>query len=383
MAPSEVIDTASVVAFVETDSSNNSPESAETQITMKSDEDAAAAAVQEPRKVQSVRVPDLFSSIMSTRPAVNPNYFKVKAEGDRWIAKIMNFDERMAARNARVDLCFLASIWAPHADETALRMMLDWNHWVFLFDDQFDEGHLREDPIAAQQEIEQTTAIMADDAAPINPSSNPIRYVFQTCWLRLKERALPELQQRYREQHIRFFDQLIVQVQCAARGEVLSRDVQHYIDCRRGTIGAYPAIAVAEYGQGIRLPESVYQHNSMQECMRVSADLVLLVNDLLSYRKDLELGVEHNLIALLSEQHMTIQQSIDKIGDMVSDCYKRWYTALAEMPSFGEHVDREVLSFVEVCRYVALGNLHWSFKTGRYLGPEGHDVYETRVMNLP
>jgi hypothetical protein len=61
-----------------------------------------------------------------------------------------------------------------------------------------------------------------------------------------------------------------------ARGEVLTSDVDTYIDMRRGTIGAYPAIAVAEYGQGVKLPESVFQHNSLQECMRVSADLVLL-----------------------------------------------------------------------------------------------------------
>ncbi|KAI1297832.1 Presilphiperfolan-8-beta-ol synthase [Xylaria venustula] len=358
MAPSQVFDTAFVASIPDSDSSS-SIQSDETQPTMKSDSSFAA---KEPEMRKSVRVPDLFSSIMSTRPVVNPNYFKVKAEGDRWIAKIMNFDEKMNARNTRVDLCFLASIWAPDADETALRMMLDWNHWVrhpFLM--QFDEGHLKDDPVAAQEEIDQTMAIMADDAAPINPRQNPIRYVFQTCWLRLKERASPELQQRYKEQHKRFFDQLVVQVEAMASGEVLSRDVQHYLDCRRGTIGAYPAISVAEYGQGVRLPESVFQHNSLQECMRVSADLVLLVNDLLSYRKDLALGVDHNLIFLLSEQNLTIQQSIDKIGNMIDDCYRRWYTALAELPSYGEQIDCEVLTFVEVCRYVALGNLHWRY----------------------
>lgn len=44
---------------------------------------------------------------------------------------------------------------------------------------------------------------------------------------------------------------------------------------------------------------------------------------------------------------------------MIQDCYKRWYHALANMPVFGEEVDREVLRFVDGCRNVALGNLHW------------------------
>ncbi|OTA61599.1 Presilphiperfolan-8-beta-ol synthase [Hypoxylon sp. EC38] len=334
------------------------------------------------KKRRSVRIPDLFSSIMASKPVVNPNYFETKAEGDRWVARIMKMDEKTSAKNAKVDLCYLASIWAPDADDVALRMMLDWNHWVFLFDDQFDEGHLKEDPAAAQEEVDGTMAIMEEDSPLINQEENPIRYLFQTCWLRLKQRASPELQQRYKEQHKRFFDQLVLQVQQMDRGEILSRDVQTYLEVRRGTIGAYPAIALAEYGQGICLPQSIFSHNSLQECMRVSADLVLLVNDVLSYRKDLELGVDHNLIALLMEQDMSLQQSVDKIGVMIDGCYRRWYTALAELPSYGEKIDREVLRFVEVCRCVALGNLHWSFKTGRYLGPEGSDVHETRTMYL-
>ncbi|RYC55946.1 hypothetical protein CHU98_g10274 [Xylaria longipes] len=240
-------------------------------------------------------------------------------------------DEKTSTKNTRVDLCYLASIWAPMGDEEALRMMLDWSHWVFLFDDQFDEGHLKDDPVTAQEEVNATMSIMTDDAPFIHPDENPIRYVFQTCWQRLKRRASPELQQRYREQHKRFFDQLVVQVQRVACGEVLASDVQIYMEIRRGTIGAYRAIALSP---GV-------------------------VNDVLSYRKDLELGVDYNLISILQEKGLSIQQFIDQIGVMINDCYRRWYTALADLPSYGRGVDSEVLKFADVCRFVALGNLHW------------------------
>ena len=42
----------------------------------------------------------------------------------------MEQDEKWGQRNSKVDLCYLASIWAPHADEDALLMMFDWVHWV-------------------------------------------------------------------------------------------------------------------------------------------------------------------------------------------------------------------------------------------------------------
>ncbi|GJC85376.1 presilphiperfolan-8-beta-ol synthase [Colletotrichum liriopes] len=378
-----------------------------------------------------VRIPDLFGSIMATKPVVNPNYFAAKARGDRWIARVMNFDKVTAARNAKVDLCFLASIWAPDASEDRLVMMLDWNHWVRILyptfcqsvhlkanpfahrcfslttvrfscqsdclsqkttnvvrpNTEFDEGHLKEDPAAAAEEVRQTVAIMGGDAPLYTAESNPIRYVFQECWERLRSVSSQEMQQRWIDQHKRYFAQLLVQVDQQVSGQNFVRDVDAYMDLRRGTIGVYPAINLAEYGADVRLPQYVYDHPSLQECMKISADLVTLVNDVLSYRKDLELGVDHNLISLLMERDsLSIQQAVDKIGDMVNDCYRRWYLALAELPSYGEKIDYKVMKFIEICRAVAQGNLYWrgnSFQTGRYLGPEGHDVHETGIMHLP
>jgi len=49
------------------------------------------------------------------------------------------------------------------------------------------------------------------------------------------------------------------------------------------------------------------------------------------------------------------------LGEMLDECSRRWYRALAELPIYGEETDREVLRFVKVCRDVALGNLYWRF----------------------
>ncbi len=69
--------------------------------------------------------------------------------------------------------------------------------------------------------------------------------------------------------------------------------------------------------------------------------------------------MDHNLISLLIEQGLSTQQAVNRISTMLDDCYKRWYRALANMPVWGEKVDRQVLLFVDACRNVALGNLYW------------------------
>lgn len=43
---------------------------------------------------------------------------------------VMKYNEVEAAKNSKVDLCFLASIWSPIASEDRLKIMLDWHHWV-------------------------------------------------------------------------------------------------------------------------------------------------------------------------------------------------------------------------------------------------------------
>ncbi|KAL8970758.1 MAG: hypothetical protein Q9197_003640 [Variospora fuerteventurae] len=105
--------------------------------------------------------------------------------------------------------------------------------------------------------------------------------------------------------------------------------------------------------------------------------------NILSYKKDLALGVDHNLVSLLVEQGLSTQQALDKTGDMLDDCYRRWYSVLANMPVYGEEIDRQVLRFIDTCSCVALGNLYRRLKTGRYLGAEGDEVHETRKMTFP
>jgi hypothetical protein len=61
----------------------------------------------------------------------------------------------------------------------------------------FDDGHLKEDLTGAREEVKKTMAIM-DGSAPIyTRTSNPVRYVFQCCWQRVKKRSSPGMNDSY------------------------------------------------------------------------------------------------------------------------------------------------------------------------------------------
>lgn len=57
---------------------------------------ATTPPAEEPLEEQSsaklppfVHIPDLFSSIMASKPIVNPNYFAAKARGDLWAERLV------------------------------------------------------------------------------------------------------------------------------------------------------------------------------------------------------------------------------------------------------------------------------------------------------
>jgi hypothetical protein len=73
------------------------------------------------------------------------------------------------------------------------------------------------------------------------------------------------------------------------------------------------------------------------------------------------MGVDFNIINVLQRTGggLSVQEALDKIDVMLNNCYRRWYRALADMPIWGEETDRQVLRYVDICRDVALGCLHW------------------------
>ncbi|KAJ5371987.1 hypothetical protein N7517_003993 [Penicillium concentricum] len=323
----------------------------------------------------SITLPDLFCSIMATKPAVNPHYVGAKTKYTCLIVNALQEDDEYGAKIYNLDYAYMPAICVPYCDEAAFQILVDYNVWVFLFDDQFDEGDLRDNPVAAQEEIESTMAIMNGTRPSVSACEDPLGYVFQTS-------NMAAAQHRIRETHREFFRGQLQQVKDTHDLRPNSRDVQHYLEMRRKTIGATATFTLCEIVLGINLPPHVRDHPCLQELSFLSIKMIHLVNDLISYRKDLEERSDHNLIIVLMEQGISTQDAVDKIGERLNDCYKRWYAILADLPIWGEEIDRQVLEFIDLRKGLALGNLHWSFKSTRYLGTDGEKTRHTRLLNL-
>ncbi|KAK8134482.1 hypothetical protein PG984_006494 [Apiospora sp. TS-2023a] len=332
--------------------------------------------------IMEVVIPDLFTSILSVDPIQNPHYEGVKKEADIWIAKYvvdpqafleykltvahrnnrtLGYDKGAAHRNSRADFTYLVSWWAPRCDAEALRTMVDWQHWAFPWDDQFDEGHLKDDVFQAANNIIQTLSVLDDNYPIISRDTDPMSHAFQ--------RASPRLQHRYKQYMKHYMLGVLGQVH-ARQFDVAELSIPDYLDFRRRTIGVMPCTALVEYALGIDLPDYVINHQSLTDCREVAIDL--------------KQGEELSVIGILQAQGWSLQSALDEAGRMLDACYQRWSSAVAAMPSWGSVLDRQVLEYLDGLRNIALGSLLWSFRTGRYFDKEeGRRLRETRVLDVP
>ncbi|EKG10918.1 Terpenoid synthase [Macrophomina phaseolina MS6] len=224
-----------------------------------------------------IRIPDMFASFMSAEPRLNPHYAKVKQESEAWIEAVLHLEQKTAQRNSKADFTYLASLWIADADEEALRVVVDWLHWIFFFDDL---------------ECDATFATTDDSHPPVSAEEYPLRYVFQYNWYCFRKRASPELQERYRKSMKGYFDAVLGQVDVAAKS--LKLDVEAFMDFRRRSIGVFPTQELIEYADnpccdavladettaryahGIKLPQYVLHDKAVTELRRISADMTAL-----------------------------------------------------------------------------------------------------------
>jgi hypothetical protein len=83
-----------------------------------------------------------------------------------------------------------------------------------------------------------------------------------------------ELRERLVAMHVLYFDGVLQQVEDDIGQQASTCSIQAYLDRRILTIGVYPSIVITAQVEGVELPEHIFRHPSLQECMRLSCELV-------------------------------------------------------------------------------------------------------------
>ncbi|MFI9560303.1 terpene synthase family protein [Nonomuraea endophytica] len=280
----------------------------------------------------------------------------------------------------RTRVGWLAAYTAPSATWAGLRLLADWQMWLFAFDDGYcDESEHGAQPEAMIRRVVDFLGALDHRG----PALDDVRTVRSAAEARFHA-ALSDLAARLRAdaqgfQRARFLSAVsgYFMAQCwetanrsaAARGG-LPPSPAEYIRLRRDSGAVRTCIALTDVAGGYRLSAEDYDHPRVTALTDMAVDVACWANDILSYPKEVRRSrIVHSLPAVLGHwRQLTPQAALEAAARMHNQQVQRYLAA--ELP-IRAHAAEPLRRYLDDLRSWMTGNLRWSLSTGRYNTGEG------------
>ncbi|MFG1873259.1 hypothetical protein ACGFIV_00285 [Sphaerisporangium sp. NPDC049003] len=285
----------------------------------------------------------------------------------RWVDEYGLVRKEAARRRfAHADFAWFAAVTYPSADERGLCLIADWFAWLFLLDDQFDDGAVGRDPDRVRELMGEMAAVLVhDDGGPRTYPRPAIVEALADLWRRTTPRTTPAWRHRFVDHIAEGGLAAFWEAENRVRGVV--PDEATYIEKRRHTGAIYVCMDLIEAVERTEVPARVYADARYQDALRSACDVVCWTNDLYSLEKELSLGEYHNLVAVVEHgRGFSREQSVRHVVAAITaeiDLYlERESRVLSAFPG---HVADVVRNFAGMRSWMR-GNLDWSARTKRY-----------------
>ena len=271
----------------------------------------------------------------------------------------------------------LAARFHPDAPRNELQLVSDWYAWMFFQDDLRDESEIGKHPdqLAAMDarflEILKGKEPMDRDGA--------LGLALWDLQRRLRARVTVTWMRRFIRSVAEYFDATVWEATNRARGT--TPDVVTYIRVRPLTSGLKIDTQFIEISHGIHLPSEVRADPVVSRLTLASNNAVCWANDIISLDKEIKRGDVHNLVLVLqSTEHLTLQQAIDRAGQMHDAEVGSFIELEPRLPSFGRGIDTNLQRYIAVLRARMRGHLEWSYASGRYQPAGLEPVWSTTIV---
>ncbi|CAL9450630.1 (+)-T-muurolol synthase ((2E,6E)-farnesyl diphosphate cyclizing) [Streptomyces sp. enrichment culture] len=281
---------------------------------------------------------------------------------------------RARERFERADFGWFAALVYPTADAETLKLMAEWFAWLFLVDDQLDDGDFGRSPERMAQAVRLMRRILDDPSAERGTPLPPAADALADLWRRTASRASPAWRGRFADHLEQCLTAATVwEAGNRMRGAVPSED--SYIANRRHTGAIYVCMDLIEIVERMEVPVEDYTASTFRTALDAACDVVCWVNDVHSLSKERSLGEVHNFVYVV-EHHRRLdeRQALEAVGAAIAQRTEVFLAA--EERLLREHPNdvpwlRPALAGM---RSWMRGNLDWSRRTQRYAsGPAEGD----------
>jgi pentalenene synthase len=290
----------------------------------------------------------------------------------RWARDIGFLPSEAAADRYR--FCQHAEVGAWFCPEPGqdrdLDLQLDVNGWFFMMDDAFDvpAGRTADGAVAVCQQLMEL--LHGPPAAGAGRATSPLVTAFADIWNRERQGMSAFWRQRA---SCAWTDYLAGNLAEEANRRVAAAlTPAEYMRVRCQSIGVLPAYHMGECVGPSEVPPLAWYSTHLAAMRRLSAEHVIMVNDVYSLEKD-EARHEANLVTLLASQRgLSRDAAISQVVSMVDDHMRKFQELETGIPHVCDKLAltdtgrAAVHQHVVSMRNMMSGNYYWGRSCGRY-----------------
>ncbi|KAG0141706.1 hypothetical protein CROQUDRAFT_110334 [Cronartium quercuum f. sp. fusiforme G11] len=272
------------------------------------------------------------------------------------------------------DFALCTANWYPTAEWEEYKIITLFFVWLFAWDDLFESLILdstRGTELANEYLSE--TIVFVRSCLGVGESlqelpKNPIINSFQVISKAIMKVYTDDQRQTLLEGLEKYFQGVNEEQRIIRSDELPSLDV--FWKMRIGASGVEPTLAFNEYALKQHLPSHIMKSDPIKVIWKECTEIIIIVNDLISFRKEKVSGDVLNLITVThsADGGVEIQEAFNKVFQLLTQSVNKMNTATKEALEIykGSEVEQEVKNFVELVLMQCAGNLDWSLKTRRY-----------------
>ncbi|WP_051722517.1 hypothetical protein [Streptomyces albus] len=300
---------------------------------------------------------------------VSPYAEAAEAHLDAWVARFEVVRGSVARRRfARAGFGQFAARTYPAADRAALELVADWFGWLFLVDDQLDDGRVGRDLAGARRAMDGLLRVLdrddpAEGARP--PGEPPLAWALRDLWHRTASRATPAWRRRFTDHLASCLDAACWEAENRVAGVIPGE--AEYIEQRRHTGAIYVCMDLIDVVAGLDLPEAVHAGEPFRAALRSSSDVVVWTNDWYSLGKEMALGEYHNLVRVVAHARgLTLREALEHTAEAVSAETRRYLGHRERLLEAHPEHRAGLTACLAGMESWMRGNLDWSRATLRY-----------------
>lgn len=281
---------------------------------------------------------------------------------------------------AEYDFALCAAACQPDCSLVALNLTTDWFSWATYADDYYPLifGRAR-DLAGGKLYIAGLQAFMPLDCGATPPPKDAVECGLADLWRRTAGPMPESARPGFRALVQGMLDSWAWELMNHVENRV--PDPVDYIEMRRLTFGAEFGMSLAQLDLDPTIPREIFKTRTMRAIVNCAADGIALINDIVSYRKEIEIEGELNNCVLVVKQFMglTSQQAIEIVRDISAVRIKQFeHVRKSELPTLIEQFElsskakESLLKYVESIQNWIAGVAHWHFVVPRYINLREH-----------